>query len=223
MKFKFLLIVFLIIIIKSQSQNFNGGIIGGINATQISGDRLVGYNKLGMNLGAFVNLSTGKFSTLQMELDFVQKGSRSQFGISDTTIESRKIYRLRLNYAEIPILFKYSLRGISKYGNDSTYHLLNKLTVEIGLAYAVLIHSSEEDFTGNYVIYTPPFYKADVSVIGGLYYTINDNLKVSFRRSGSIIPVRKHSGGGTYRLNRGQYNNLIALTLHYQFNKSSSK
>ena len=36
-------------------QNFQAGTIIGINTSQVSGDNLAGFNKLGARLGAFVN------------------------------------------------------------------------------------------------------------------------------------------------------------------------
>ncbi len=201
------------------SQNFNGGIIGGASATQISGDQLAGFNKSGLNIGAFVNLNTNKYSSWQMELKYIQKGSRKNVSKSDTTAESRYIYRLRLNYIEIPVLFKYDLKGLSKFASDTSYHLINKLSFEIGLAYAVLVGSSEEDAVMSKTLYSPPFNKGDLSVLAGFYYEISDNVKLNFRWTGSILPVRKHSGGATFRLNRGQYNDVLELSLHIQFNK----
>lgn len=216
--------------LKLFSQNFNGGIIGGLTATQISGDRLVGYNKLGLNAGAFVNLQTNKYISWEMELKFIQKGSKSQFGIFDTSVTQRKIYRLRLNYIEMPFLFKYDMKGLSKYASDSSYHLINKLTFEAGIAYALLLSSMEEDATGNYTLYTPTFNKGDLSLMAGLYYAISDNVKVNIRYSGSILPVRAYHTnpsplpyqpgfGLGQRLNKGQKNDVLELTLHIQFNK----
>ena len=46
MKKKILFLFIILISINVKSQNFNGGLIGGISTTQVSGDNLSGYNKL---------------------------------------------------------------------------------------------------------------------------------------------------------------------------------
>ena len=219
MKFRLIFILLIFSFFKALPQNFNGGLIFGGTATQISGDQLGGYNKLGIDMGAFVNLNTGKYTALEFELKYVQKGSKSRFSIFDTNVIQRKIYRLRLNYIEMPVVFKYELKGISKYESYSSFHLLNKLVVEIGLSYGVLLSSKEEDATGNFDLYSPPFNSGELSLMCGIYFKVNENLKISFRRSVSLLPVRKHSGDATYRLNMGQYNDVVELTLHYQFHK----
>ena len=42
-------------------QNFNAGGIIGINTSQVSGDNLSGFNKVGIRTGGFVNLEFDMF------------------------------------------------------------------------------------------------------------------------------------------------------------------
>ena len=226
MKFRFLLITLILSSTIAYTQNFNGGIITGLTASQISGDNLAGYNKLGFDVGGFVNLNTGRFTSLEMEMKYIQKGSKSQFSPFDTSAEQRHIYRLQLNYIDIPIIFKYNLRGISKHQSDSSYHLLNRLTVEIGLSYAVFLSKSEVDAVDLSIpLSSQPFKKYDFSVIAGLYYEINPNLFVNFRRTGTIFlfPVRPHAGEARHGLNWGQYNDVVELTLHFFIHSHKDK
>ena len=49
-------------------QDFNAGIIGGFSTSQVSGDELSGFNKIGPKIGFFVNREINWYN-LQLELD----------------------------------------------------------------------------------------------------------------------------------------------------------
>ena len=179
------------------SQKFNGGILGGINATQVFGDQWSGPNKAGLYLGAFVNRYFSNRSSLQLELDYIQKGSRKN---PDASTGNYSTYLLRLNYIEMPVLYKYDFA--------------EKGTLETGLSLGVLVHSYEEA-DGSTEVAGEEFDKIDFSFNLGAYYTIIKNFRINIRLAHSIIPIRPHSSGQTYRLNRGQYNQSIAIIFHY--------
>ena len=52
------------------SQDFNGGVLGGVNASQVFGDQYSGPNKAGLYIGAFVNRY---FSKQQLYFCFLRK------------------------------------------------------------------------------------------------------------------------------------------------------
>lgn len=205
-----------------KAQRFKGGFIGGMTATQVAGDTYSGYDKAGLFGGCFVNLPFHKKTgikkdsivihtndkkkidtlffdhwTVQMELDYIQKGSRKNPNENNNFTS----YRLRLNYVEIPILVKYILS--------------DKWAFEAGPAYGVLVHYKEET---NYIpIIGKAFKKNALSAIIGVYYSITNRLKINIRTSNSILPVREHSSGAKRFFNRGQYNDDLCFSLHYQF------
>ncbi len=192
-----IVILFFILPNKLSSQNFGGGMYGGIAASQISGDALAGFNKPGINVGIFTNYSFNESLKLQLELSFIQKGSRDNANPDKGDYES---YLLRLNYIEIPVLMNYKINKFFSF--------------EAGPYVSYLLGSSEEDFYGE-IPGSRDFNKYDLGISGGMHYTINENLDAVFRVSNSILPVRDHKGGGIYRLNRGQYNSVVSLGLHY--------
>ena len=49
-------------------QNFKAGLIAGISTSQVSGDQLGGFNKLGINFGASVNHFINSASRGQLAL-----------------------------------------------------------------------------------------------------------------------------------------------------------
>jgi opacity protein-like surface antigen len=183
----------------SGAQRFKGGVLGGIDATEISGDRLAGPNKAGIYAGSFVKLDLTEKSTLQMELNFVQKGSRDNPDQDNTDS-----YLLRINYIEIP--FQY------------IYHFHPLMAAEGGLSYGVLIHQYEEVNGYEYDRIDPAFRRGDFSINIGFYYYLNDHLRFNLRYSNSLLYVRPHGSGASYRLNKGQYNTVLSFVLFYQIN-----
>lgn len=181
------------------AQSFNGGVLGGISGTQISGDRLAGPNKAGLYFGAFVNHNITPKSSFQMELAFIQKGSRKN---PDTA--NPDSYLLRINYIEL--LFHYRYR----------FH--EKMMLESGLSYGVLISKYEEVNGIEIERITPKFKPGDLSFNIGFFYFLTEKLLVNVRFSNSILHVRPHGSGATYRLNKGQYNEVLSFILFYQFN-----
>lgn len=178
------------------SQEFNGGILAGMCGTEISGDRLEGPNKAGIYAGGYVNIYITQKSSFQMELDFIQKGSRKN---ADSL--SYESYLLRINYVELPVHYKYDFR--------------ERWTLETGLSLGVLISKYEEVNTIEQVNAYPEFKNRDLSFNIGMFYSLTDRLRLNIRYSNSILAVRPHSGGQTYKWNKGQYNEVLSFTLHY--------
>ncbi len=181
----------------SFGQDFHGGVLFGVAGTEISGDRLSGPNKAGLYLGGFVNREFGERSSLQMELDFIQKGSRKN---PDSL--SYDSYLLRLSYIEIPVHYRYEF--------------VERASLEVGLSLGVLVHSYEERNTID--PYSRPFNPLDLSFSFGLFYALTKKMKINVRYANSILAVRPHSNGQTYKWNRGQYNEVLSFVLFYQFN-----
>ncbi|MFP4470546.1 MAG: outer membrane beta-barrel protein [Bacteroidales bacterium] len=188
-------IFFIFTVAMAQAQQFNGGLLAGVAAAEISGDRLEGPNKPGIYAGAFVNRYITQRSSFQMELNFVQKGSRKN---PDTLDYSS--YLLRLNYVELFLHYKWDFGEI--------------FTLEAGPSLGVLVNKYEEaDYM---VLEDPEFQSTDLSANIGLFVTITDRWRFNLRYSNSVLAVRPHSRGQTYRWNKGQYNEVLSFTFHYQ-------
>lgn len=197
MRIKYLLTIVCIVFITafSKAQEFNGGLLAGVAAAEISGDRLEGPNKPGIYAGAFVNRYITQRSSLQMELNFVQKGSRKNPDSLDYST-----YLLRLNYVELFLHYKWD------FGD--------RFTLEAGPSLGVLVNKYEE--ADGFILEEPEFQSTDLSANIGLFVTITDRLRFNLRYSNSILAVRPHSRGQTYRWNKGQYNEVLSFTFHYQ-------
>lgn len=190
-------IVMMISVMPVFAQTFSAGFSGGLVASQVSGDRSGGFNKPGFYGGPWAAFMLNEVWQFRMEILYFQKGSRE----NPTEENGYYKYRLRLNYVEVPLLFR---RPVS-----------TAMTIEMGLGYSVLIKSYEEldDIEQN----DRPFNTHNSSVFGGLSYQINDHWTAELRFSNSLTPIRKHKSGQTYLLNFGQTHSLISTGLSYRF------
>ena len=186
------------------AQNFKGGLRVGFTGTQISGDKLSGFNKMGAYAGGFVNWPFPNHEkwALQMEINFIMKGS-STFLVADKDNNVGDKYVLTLCYTETPILVKYKL--------------IKGLEVELGPSINFLFYADEKDKDG-IMRGTQPFRLCELSVIGGITYLFKEHYGLNLRYSNSILPVRVNDGNHSdYRLDRKQFNSAIAFSFFYQF------
>jgi hypothetical protein len=191
------LLLLLLISLSAQSQRFTGELIGGMAGTQVSGDQLSGFDKGGILTGAGVKMKLGTKSDLGFRILYFQKGSRKP---SDLENGDPSYYLLRLNYLEVPILYRNKI--------------YKKFFVEAGPSIGFLVGSSEQDQDGELALRTE-FNDLDFSAALGLGYSLSPKADFTFGYYQSLIPVRPHSGNAQYRLNQGQYNSSITFTLTY--------
>ena len=192
---RILFIFFLILSHICMSQEFNAGAVIGLNTSQVSGDGLGGFNKVGLSIGGFINR---KFNSLQaqMELKYVQKGSREL--INEDTYNDG--YKFQLNYIEVPLLIKKRIQ---------------KNTMgEIGFSFGQLLnwHESYNGIDENRI----DVKKIEYSILIGLEYKITEKIYANTRISNSISPIRPHVSNQTYKWNKGQYNTSIAFSIYYE-------
>ncbi len=183
-----------------QAQKFKGGLFAGIAASQISGDQLSGFNKPGLFAGAFTNIVFKEKYGLQLELYYIQKGSRK---VSKSN--SIATYKLNLQYIEMPILFKWQI--------------VKRFYIELGPAIGVLMKNTGVEKDGYGVVpnsQRPKFNRFDYCAIGGVGVNISKHFKVNLRGESSFIPVRVPQVGTSWRLDRLQYNSSILLSLIYE-------
>lgn len=182
-------------------QIFLGGFKGGICGSQVSGDRLSGFDKFGIHGGLYAGLSVSEKSRVQLEMSYVQKGSR-QNPKPDRGIYGS--YILKLNYIELPLMFVWR-------GNSF-------LELEGGLSYGYLMRNTDVEYDENGLLPgMTPFRKYDISLQLGLNYLLSESFMINFRLNNSILPIREHAGGATYLLNLGQYNTVLMLGVNYLF------
>ncbi|NVO01329.1 MAG: outer membrane beta-barrel protein [Bacteroidetes bacterium] len=202
-----ILIIFVVILatLSTKAQKFGGAAFVGISGSQVSGDNFSGFNKAGINGGISVNYLISTKNTLNMDLSFVQKGSKSNPNPQKGQYNS---YNLSLNYIEVPIYLRFNAN--------------QKLFFDFGLSYGRLISSSEKNQYGE-IPGTKPFNNADYSVLAGLGLLLKKSFSVGFKISNSFLAMRPHASNATYLWNTGQYNTVLTLNLIYQFKINANK
>jgi hypothetical protein len=186
------------------AQKFNGGVYLGGDVSQVDGDDNEGYHKVGYLAGGFVSLRVSPHSSFQMEIGYIQKGSR----IGDTTSNSSNTYLMRFHYLEVPLLYQYTFA--------------KRFSAEAGPAMDILLGSLEES-NGIETQSTIPLRPVTLCGIIGVAGFITDHLKLSFRFNYSLLSIRDlsgHTAPASYRyilFEKGQFNNVLSLSLMYYF------
>jgi len=197
----FITLLVLLLCTFSFSQNFNGGIIGGFSTSQVSGDGLSGFNKIGPRFGLYINRPI-KWYGLQLELQYLTKGSKknSSNNVDDLNYDNSNNYHFHLDYIGVPVVFFSDIR--------------QNLKLELGTSFNFLIRQKEEiDF---YIDNSRKVHIFEASILIGWTYKINEKLSLNSRLSNSITPIRPHASGETYQLNKGQYNTALCFNIYYR-------
>ena len=195
-------LIFLIVFAGSTgfAQKFEGGVLGGLNASQVDGDTYSGYKKPGIVAGGYVltNLSRNLFAG--MELKFAQKGSRN---IDSLAINDQIKYVMRLNYIDIPVYL-----GIRT--NDKTSSLL-------GLSPGFLISGVEINDYGKFPPQDQhPFNSFDLEALLGFRFKFTNRLSIDLRGAYSVLPIRNKPGIILSYWKRSQFNNLQTNLTHHR-------
>jgi hypothetical protein len=224
MKNAFCILLLILVSTSVSAQLFYGSVIGGGNATQVDGDEVFGYRKIGVNAGASVMIPLNKkqcwFGTI--ELLYTQKGSSYTNAdapmkepdtslIDDRFKRNLKIkYKVYLGYVEIPVVFHYE--------DPKTAWAFGA-----GFSWARLIHVKE--FENGYRMITNlnsgTYSKNDWCALADVKVRLYKGLKLNFRFQYSFVPIRTRIFNWTSgEINeRKQYNHLLTLRLIYTFNE----
>jgi hypothetical protein len=239
--FSFLLFSFCFLL-SASAQRFIGGVAVGINATQVDGDEVFGYNKAGFNGGPYVKLMLDRKQrfSLTMELLYTQKGASKRYpppagvrvALGDTMLidpqypeyDKRYFYRLRTDYLELPLLVHY---------DDPR----SKISIGIGISWArlVYIRESQWDFSDTLgrgarrlttSVSSGRYHKNDWGIIADVKLPIYKGLKFNFRFQYSIVPFGKErrfyvstSPNFSSSILRKPYHNTLTFRLIYSFNE----
>lgn len=184
----------------SYGQRFEGGILGGLIASQVSGDSYQGYHKPGLTLGGYVQTDIARMVYAGMELKFIQKGSRN---IDSLATDGQIKYIMRLNYVELPVYL-----GIRT--ND-------KISLLVGLAPGYLMSGTEYNDYGKLTEEDQhPFKTFDLQGFLGFRFQINRRLAIDIRGAFSLLPIREQAGDALWYWKSNQFNNLLSTTILYR-------
>ncbi|HSG67829.1 MAG TPA: porin family protein [Bacteroidales bacterium] len=199
MKKILLTIVFASILVFGFSQRFNGGAMIGLIAGQVAGDTYSGYSKVGPAAGFFVNFQPADHSSIQLELAYMQKGSRKS---ANTVKEDYDSYLLRLNYIEMPLLYRYHIRWFALEAGPSLGFFM----------------SGYEEYNGEDVK-ADDFASVTFQLNFGVVFTVAENWKFGIRTNNSLTNLRNqtYTGHVSRFWTHGQFSDLILFSVGYQF------
>lgn len=212
-KIRLILAFFLLVLSKSYSQRFFGGLTAGLIASDINGadtrDLDNDFHKVGFTVGGLMNTQLTKKTIFQFEINYIQKGS-----MQPPDSLNNGYFKIALGYVEIPLLIKRQL-----YFNWKQKKI-NKIDIEAGISYGRMVHNTVIGGT-NYVLSSASNYfnTNDISLLIGLDYNFTKNVYFCFRYSNSVIPaIKKNSANtGIQSINTFNKGNNMVLQFSFKF------
>ena len=185
-----------------ENRTFYGGLILGMNLTQIDGDNFAGYRRAGLNAGGVVYIKLQEHVAGSVEVLFSQKGSRATYAQPIGPGQYITKYGVDLNYAEMPVMINYFDSRKSHFGGGFSYSQLATANEYMNANYAI---PKLSDY---------PFKKMDINLLLSGSLHMYKGLFFNLRFQYSILSIRDNVPGIT---KGAQFNNLWTLRLMYLF------
>jgi hypothetical protein len=195
-----------------------GALIGGFNLSQVEGDDVFGFRKIGLNTGAAAIVPFSENFSGTLEVLYNQKGANHKEGGRGMDYRYRhdyNQYKLALNYLEVPVLFHYNDR--------------NRLKAGLGVSYGRLIEVKEwEDNVriATTTLTSETYNLNDYNGLVDVQFAIYKQLKFNVRYAFSLTYIRER----TYQnvdpdeeKIRKQYNRVLSFRLIWVFNEEASR
>jgi len=175
------LIVFILFALTSLGQtsssdskilHFNGGLIGGVTLSQVHGDGIGGFDKLGFNFGAVVKMTNRHKDGLQVSVLYNQKGSRDPGNPQQGNYNT---HAYRFIYVDVPLIYNFHL---------------DQIDFQCGLQPSVLISAMESITNLEYQSFLQPvIHSFDLGAIIGTQISYGKGSTIYTRLTQSIIPI----------------------------------
>jgi opacity protein-like surface antigen len=192
--------VFLIVfsVQASYAQEFGASLVVGANFSQVDGDQMGGYNKLGLNSGIAISRKVNNEWTASFEILYAMKGSKKV--IDPDNFEP--YLKLSYHYVEVPLLARYSFTDkINFFGGPSIGVNVFNQRDDNGIV------TSEEGLT-----------TTEIGLHLGGNYKITDKMALELRHAYSLLSVRDYPiivNGPTWFGRAGWYNRLFTIGIRY--------
>jgi len=199
----FICVSALMFLYSSNAQKFVGGLNLGLIASQVDGDFRGNYNKPGLFIGAYTLLPFHKETMgIQLELNYAQKGSKSQGRLDDGTLNKS---RMSLHQIEIPVLYNWMF--------------VRDLSLSGGLSFNMLVDTKIYDMYGyedNVYEENYDFKFFELGMLLGINYMLKGHYGFTFRYGYSLTPIGI-SHDIRPRVFSGLRNNFLQFHFSYQF------
>ena len=185
-------------------RSFEAGLLAGGLASQISGDRLAGFNKAGFQVGGFIQIPLSDRISGNIELYYITKGSQKPTSRDNPNNEN--IFGYRFNYLEVPVLVNYAAGDLEFVAGPYFSVLTKSAYVSNGIEFEIPVGPDV------------PQSNSDIGFISGVGYNLSEKLHVHLRYSQSILPIVDFNDNvPTQALDGGMYHSALHLMLRYHF------
>lgn len=168
------------------AQHFMAGVSAGPLCSDVQGTDIIDYDndflKVGYSVGAFVNREFGEKNIVQIEINYIQKGTEQ---LPDSN--NNGYFKFTLNYVEVPLLIRHRIH----FNLNRKFY--NNFEWELGVSGGYLFSYNYTSSGYSLPIAAGSLNKIDVSVLGGINYILPKGFYFGVRYSNSVIPVIKHS------------------------------
>ncbi len=194
-----LFLFFILFTTVTYAQRFHGGILVGLNASQIDGDTWAGFYKGGLVSGAFVNTDLKDKWSGQLEIKFSSKGSAPHPDSKDYPM------KIKLNYIDLPILARYEA--------------VSNLNIEGGLSINYLFLAKV--YNGAWVdVNKETIHKVEAALAFGVNYQFFKRFDFNIRYNYSLLPARSEYSGSTWG-EGAWYNQVINFALYFHLSQNA--
>lgn len=184
-------LLFIILIFSTSSihaQQFTGGLIGGLSASQIDGDTHGGYDKLGFYGGFSVERDFGDLVGIKSELYYITKGAKKN-------INGVEIYKTKLSYIELPVMLKIMPVKFVQF--------------DLGLAFSYLIKARMWNLGEEFPQGVVDVKDTQFSAIASGSYFFTDKMAFNVRFDYGFLPIKN---------NPNWYSNNLSFGIIYLLN-----
>ncbi|MBI1266072.1 MAG: outer membrane beta-barrel protein [Cryomorphaceae bacterium] len=180
---------------------FDGGVFAGGSITQVDGDNAQGFNKLGLSVGAFVQVNPSEKFGVRLEMGYIGKGSRRPANPDNNDFQT---WGYNFRYINVPVLADFSFE---------------KFDIIVGPYMGYLISDSQMFNNETFDIVNPEMSKTDFGGVVGAEMDFGDNIFFASRYSMSLIPIRPSpdSGNQVRWYDGGMSNIAVEVLVGYKF------
>lgn len=169
-----------------------------MNASRVTGTNFSGINKVGLYTGAYFQWHrTDRLFGFEIDASYSQKGTLKPPNHKKNDYTK---FLMKLDYAQLEGMLRLNIKDI---------------IYEAGLGGGYLLSALETNENNQIITENGEFSPVEIFAIAGVHFPLGNKLGVRARLSHSILPIRKHTSGGTFRLNRGQFSQTISFMLCY--------
>lgn len=191
---------------KVKKSIFRAAIYAGFNATQVAGDNLAGYRKIGANVGPSAFVMLPKNFSVSFELLYSMKGSRPSnnelfIDAQNGGVVEIEDYKLILDYLDVPIMINY--------------HDKDRAIFSLGFIYNNLVRYKET--IGGVVQEGNPYRTAGVEFLGSVTFIFKQHYGVNLRGTYSLSDIRNEPTPYPNNTGGSQRNIVLSMRLMYMF------